>query len=130
MSVRYEGADAREAGTGWEEPGTEIGEDTLAPGQYALTINYDEVFYISGSPKGLRDFMVRLDEQLQEIEAHAAKPLALADYKIDDDGEYACPRCDEYFAPANYDDLAKLVAEVGSHILMQHDAPKEKNHGN
>jgi len=126
MSVRYEGADARTASAGWEEPGTEIGDDTLGPGQYALTIGYDEVFYISGSPKGLRDFMVRLDEQLQEIEAHAAKPLALADYKVDEDGDYACPRCDEFFTPPNYDGLAGLVAAVGAHILT-HDAEKEKN---
>lgn len=71
MSTRYEAAGAESSTTGWAVPGAIVGNDTLPPGQYALMIDHDEVFYIQGNPAQLRDFMVRLDLELQDIEAHA-----------------------------------------------------------
>jgi hypothetical protein len=71
MSTRYEGAAAVDTTAEWERPGARIGDESLEPGQYALVLGYDEVFYLVGNPRQLRDFMVRLDANLQEIEAHA-----------------------------------------------------------
>jgi hypothetical protein len=115
MSTRYEGADAT-ASVDWEKPGAEIGEDKLGPGTYALVIDYGEVFYIQGSAKDLRRFMVRLDEQLQQIEAHELGPVSFSDITVDEDGDYGCPRCETYFSPRDQEDLNALVLEVTRHI--------------
>lgn len=123
MSTRYEGAGA-DTDVDWEKPGDEIGELTLPPGNYALTICYDEVFYIQGTPEELRRFMVRFDEQLQAIEAHSQEPLGYGDIRTDEEGDYICPRCDTYWSPRDQGDLFSLVAEVKAHIDDKHPAVK------
>jgi hypothetical protein len=116
MSTRYEGVGASSAGTGWESPGAAIGDDTLERGQYALVINYDEVFYIQGTPDELRAFLVRLDERLQNIEAHSTGPVGYGDVTTDEDGDYRCPRCEMYWSPQDQGDLFSLLTEVKAHL--------------
>lgn len=116
MSTRYEGASAIYASTGWQRPGTNIGDDTLIAGNYALTINYDEVFYIQGTPDELRTFLVRLDAQLQKIEAHSQGPVTYADVTTDDEGDYTCPRCETYWSPRDQGDLATLLDGISTHL--------------
>jgi hypothetical protein len=121
VSTRYEGADAKSVSLDWEKPGAEIGQDQLAPGQYALTIGYGEMFYITGTPEELRDLITGLDiEVVAKIEAHAAKPLTLEDFEPDEDGIYCCPRCETGFEPRDYEDLAGLIASVTLHIETDH----------
>ena len=57
MSVRYEGAGARDVGVSVLQAGEEIGEDIVPEGQIALCFWYDEVFYIVGTPEELKALM-------------------------------------------------------------------------
>lgn len=53
MSVRYEGAGARDVSVFIARAGEEVGDDTVPEGQIALCLSYDEVFYIVGTPEQL-----------------------------------------------------------------------------
>lgn len=119
MSVRYEGAGG-DAGTGWRAPGEQLGEDKLPAGQYALVIEYDEVFYIQDTPERLRNFMIRLDEQLQSIEAHQNRPLILEDFVADEENDFVCRKCDAYFSPKEYISLPSMVRVIEKHIAEDH----------
>ena len=53
MSVRYEGAGARDVGVSVAQAGEEVGDDIVPEGQLALCFNYDEVFYLVGTAEEL-----------------------------------------------------------------------------
>lgn len=54
MSVRYEGSDAAYTTVDVLPAGAEIGEDVVREGHVAVVFEYDEVFYIEGTPERLR----------------------------------------------------------------------------
>jgi hypothetical protein len=119
MSTHYEGCDA-DATVGWDKPGTGIGEDQLAPGQYALVISYDEVFYVTGTPDQLVGFAERMLRQAQAAKSDAQGPLHRRDFYRDEDHDFVCPRDGDVFSPGNYDDVAELVQAIDMHILANH----------
>jgi hypothetical protein len=125
MSVRYEGAGG-DAGTGWRAPGEQLGEDKLPAGQYALVIEYDEVFYIQDTPERLRNFMIRLDEQLQSIENHQDRPLILEDFVADEENDFVCRKCDAFFSPREYISLPSMVRVIEKHIADDHPVDDAK----
>lgn len=51
MTTRYEGAGATDTSVTVLGAGEEIGVDVVPEGQIALCFNYDEVFYIQGTPE-------------------------------------------------------------------------------
>jgi len=53
MTTRYEGAAAKDVKFTILGAGEEIGVDVVPEGQIALCFNYDEVFYIQGTPEEL-----------------------------------------------------------------------------
>jgi hypothetical protein len=73
VSIRYEGASASSTTLSAMSPGSAIGEDELEPGQYALVIGYDEVFYVQGTPDELHRFAERVMRQVERMERHAGE---------------------------------------------------------
>jgi hypothetical protein len=53
MTTRFEGAAAGDVSFTILRAGEEIGVDVVPEGQIALCFNYDEVFYIQGTPEEL-----------------------------------------------------------------------------
>lgn len=123
MSTRYEGA-GTDSAVGWVKPGHEIGEQRLSPGQYALTIEYDEVFYIVGDVTDMRKFSDRLSDAVGRIEEHNQAPLTTKDYVRDEDDNYPCPRCDHVFERGEYESIEPLYQAILKHISA-HNAQRE-----
>lgn len=78
MTTRYEGADAKDTRITIIPAGGEIGVDVVPEGQVALCFNYDEVFYLQGTPREVRrvltDASMKLPAQRQSD--HYAEALA------------------------------------------------------
>ena len=62
MSVRYEGAAAEWTHITIHPAGTELADDEISEGNVAVAFNYDEVFYIVGTPEKVQELLeVALD---------------------------------------------------------------------
>lgn len=66
MSVRYEGAGARDIAVSVALAGEEIGDDVVPEGQMALCLSYDEVFYIVGTQAQVRSLLARALHRVEE----------------------------------------------------------------
>ena len=70
MSTRYEGAGAKDTRITVHAAGEEIGDEVVPEGQIALAFNYDEVFYLQGTPGeimiALAEASVALQKWLQD----------------------------------------------------------------
>lgn len=122
MSTRFEGCDAATAGVTLDGPGSEIGEDRVPPGMYAISISYDEVFYIQGSPDALVTFAERVTREAAAAKADSQRKLVVADFAWDpEDHAYVCPRCEDGIIEAGeYDNAYQLMGAIQEHILA-HD---------
>jgi hypothetical protein len=67
MSTRYEGAGAKDTRITIHKAGEEIGDDVVPEGQIALAFNYDEVFYIQGTPVEVRILITRAERAVESI---------------------------------------------------------------
>jgi hypothetical protein len=67
MSTRYEGAGAKDARITVHMPKTLLGEDIIPEGQIALAFNYDEVFYLQGTPAEVRALLIKAERSVESI---------------------------------------------------------------
>ena len=67
MTVRYEGAGARDTRITVHMPETLIGDDIIPAGQMAVAFNYDEVFYIQGTPGEVVDLLARAEQAVESV---------------------------------------------------------------
>lgn len=118
MSTRYEGGSATEVSIEWEAPGAEIGRERLDPGQYAITIGYGEVFYITGTADQLVTFAEEVLAEAQAAKSHHLGPLTRSDFYLDEDHDYICPRCGQPFSPSHHDNPGALVDAIDKHIAV------------
>lgn len=72
MSVRYEGAAARDVGVGVLRAGEEIGDDIVPEGQMAVVFNYDEVFYLVGTAEDLSQVLGAARSLVRYVESDGA----------------------------------------------------------
>lgn len=70
MSVRYEGAGAKDTRITILQAGEEIGDDVVPKGQIALCFSYDEVFYIEGTASEVKELLQDAIDKITE----ATKP--------------------------------------------------------
>ena len=70
MTTRYEGAGARDTRLTIHAGGEEIGYDEVPEGHIALAFNYDEVFYIQGTPDEVHQLLVDAIVKLDRYQAH------------------------------------------------------------
>lgn len=68
MTTRYEGAGAKDTTITIHQAGEEIGADVVPEGEIALAFNYDEVFYLQGTPDEVRRVLSTARMRLREIE--------------------------------------------------------------
>jgi hypothetical protein len=68
MTVRYEGAGAKDVTVTVLKAGAEVGVDVVPEGQIALCLNYDEVFYIQGTIADVFYVLDRARWELRKIE--------------------------------------------------------------
>lgn len=66
MSVRYEGAGARDIAVSVALAGEEIGDDVVPEGKIALCLSYDEVFYIVGTQTQVSSLLTRALRRVEE----------------------------------------------------------------
>jgi hypothetical protein len=66
MSVRYEGAGARDVSVFIATAGEEVGDDVVPEGQIALCLSYDEVFYIVGTKAQVSSLLNRALHRVEE----------------------------------------------------------------
>jgi hypothetical protein len=125
MSTRYEGAEASAVGIEFAKPLDEIGEDTLEAGKYALIIGYDEVFFVTGTPRELIEFAENALEHAKEAFVHSQSTLTMGDIGVDEDGFFTCPRCEKLFEPGEFDSLGELIDAARKHIDAHNSKPKE-----
>ena len=78
MSTRYEGAGARDTRVTILRAGEQIGVDTVPKGQIALCFNYDEVFYLQGTPLEIRRLLTNARMLLRKEEFEEADHYATA----------------------------------------------------
>jgi hypothetical protein len=84
MTTRYEGAGAKDTAITIHQAGEEIGEDVVPQGEIALAFNYDEVFYLQGTPAEIGTLLTRAQAALKE--ASGEPPwFTVAGYWGDDD---------------------------------------------
>ena len=69
MSVRYEGAGAKDTRITIHAAGEEIGDDVIPEGHIALAFNYDEVFYLQGTADDLQTLLV---DAMAKVAMHLA----------------------------------------------------------
>jgi hypothetical protein len=67
MSTRYEGAGARDVMVTIVKAGKEIGDDVVPEGQIALCFNYDEVFYLQGTPREVSELLTRAERAVESL---------------------------------------------------------------
>lgn len=120
MGIRYEAIDARSQGNDWEGPLSEIGDDVLGAGEYAMFLGGDEGVYVWGKPGDLDEWVSDLRARMDSILADSARPLDLGDFLAGEDGDYACPRCEERFEAGQYSTLQDLVNGINVHIAGTH----------
>lgn len=65
MSIRYEGAYAKDVQIEAFRPGKRIGEDVMT--KESLVINYDEVFYLEGTKTELLEMLARATAAVQSL---------------------------------------------------------------
>lgn len=116
MGTHYEGANAGDLVVEWFAPLAEIGEDTLGPGKYAITLSSGSVFIVEGTPEALYGMAQNIMLAASGIAEHAARPLTRGDFGTDEDGDYACPRCNTAFDPRAEESLLFLIAAIDAHI--------------
>lgn len=125
MSGHFETTEAKHAGVDWYAPLQNMGgsDDDVPAGQYAIGIDLSDggAFYV-GTLEELETFAGRVHDAFAQAQNHAERPLTLADFAPDEDGNYQCPRCDDTqtYEPLAYGDLAGLVSDIQQHIRDQH----------
>lgn len=67
MTTRYEGAGAKDTRITIHMPETPLGDDVLPEGQIALAFNYDEVFYIQGTPGEVAELIGKAERLLESV---------------------------------------------------------------
>lgn len=67
MTTRYEGAGAKDVRITVLKAGEEIGVDVVPEGQIALCFNYDEVFYLQGTPAEVMTLITKADRALESV---------------------------------------------------------------
>jgi len=66
MSTRYEGAAAEWTHITVHPAGTELADDEVSEGNVAVAFNYDEVFYVVGTPEDVRSLLQAALDKLKE----------------------------------------------------------------
>ena len=72
MTTTIETHSAQDARIGWSSPLSDVGEDTLLPGQYAITMETDSMAAFIGTPVELARLISRMDYCLSQINTHEA----------------------------------------------------------
>lgn len=98
MSTRFEGAGARDVRFSVLQAGDRVGVDVIPDGQIALCFNYDEVFYLQGTPREVimaleaaRDMVAASEphypehEKLAEVATEVQAVLEFIHEGLDDD---------------------------------------------
>ena len=67
MTTRYEGAGASTTRITVHKAGEELGVDVIPEGQIALAFNYDEVFYLQGTPVEVRALLTKAERAVESI---------------------------------------------------------------
>lgn len=67
MTTRYEGAGAKDTRITIHMPETPLGDDVIPAGQMAVAFNYDEVFYIQGTPSEIRDLLFKAERAVESV---------------------------------------------------------------
>lgn len=75
MTVRYEGAGAKDTRITVHKAGEEIGEDEVPEGQIALAFNYDEVFYLQGTPWEITELLYRAQRAVDDVISKPAQAV-------------------------------------------------------
>lgn len=128
MATHYESIHAPQGGGDWHGPLTDIGDQELGHGQYAIFLGGDEGVYVYGSSKQLAAWFVRIDNAIQAVIKDAERPLAMSDF-VEDGGEWACPRCPAKFETAQHRTLMALVQKIDAHIVEHNDLRIESSTG-
>ena len=67
MTTKYEGSGATSTRITIHAGGEEIGYDEVPEGHIALAFNYDEVFYVQGTPDEVHKLLV---EAIVKVDSH------------------------------------------------------------
>jgi hypothetical protein len=84
MTTRFEGAGATSTSITIHQAGEEIGEDVVPEGQIALAFNYDEVFYLQGTPAEIGTLLTGAQAALEKA-SDELPWFTVAGYWGDDD---------------------------------------------
>lgn len=93
-----------------------VGDDQIDAGQYGIVLSGNEACYGVGTPDALDQWATSIRQAVDEIVEHAAEPLAMGDFRANEDGNYECPRCDWVGEPGFYGTLHDLMSNVTAHI--------------
>lgn len=102
----------------WHAPRAEIEGTTLEPGQYAISVGNGGggMAIFTGTPENIAITVENFLIAAGNISDHGAQPLAFGDFEVDDEGDYACPRCTATFSSYDVENLSQLLAAVEQHI--------------
>lgn len=103
-----------------------FGENTLPAGTYALTFEGDETSAIIGTAEEIDALLEPIRQAINSISEHAARPMSLDSFVRDDEGDYVCPKCGDYFRPSTASNLGYLVTAINKHIET-HRPEHERN---
>lgn len=113
---RFEHVDATTM-LAWRTPGAPYGQDRLGVNQYAVQLYADNtIILVTGTPAQLMDWAAQVTDIANRAVRHAEAPLTLDDFIIDDDHDFACPRCTDTFQAAGHDKVAELLEELRQHV--------------
>lgn len=117
MSTRFAGVAADYIAYQNYVPGERIGEDdALPPHTYAVALCYDDdVFYIMGTPEQFDYVIERIQKQRDLIRQHAARPLNIDDFYVDEDHDFVCPRCSTSFSLGEIESYRQLRSVLSEH---------------
>lgn len=116
MTQKIEELSATGTVIGIVAPLAEFGDATLPAGTYALTFEQDEMSAIIGTAEEIAALLDPIRIAISSISEHAARPLSLTDFVRDDEGDYVCPKCGDYFRPSQTDNIGYLVNAIHEHI--------------
>lgn len=119
MSERFETYGASQVAVSWLKPLTEVGDDTIPPGNYGIAIGSSSgnIAVFSGTAKEIIALGKVIGEAVTHIQEDNAVPLTMDSYRVTERGHPVCPRCGTEFNPAAHSSFGELLAEMREHIV-------------
>lgn len=116
MGSHYETMNAAETSVGGYTPLQDIGDDKVPAGQYAIGLDLSDggAFFV-GTIEDIVALSDRINNTTLRLVVLDQAPLRLKDFEADEDGAFACPRCEESFDQRSYSDFAEMAHAVDDH---------------